>query len=57
MSDEKEWTSHTAVRYTEKAGAEDRATRGRDPSADPGPRPKRTSRSRPTAVPGLGLMQ
>ena len=29
--------------------AEDRATRGRDPSADPGPRPERAARCRPTA--------
>ncbi len=57
MSDEKEWTSHSAVRYTEEAVAEDRATRGRDPSADPEPRPKRAARSRPTAVPGLAPKQ
>ncbi len=57
MSDEKEWTSHSAVRYTEEAVAEDRATRGRDPSADPEPRPTRAARRRPTAVPGLAPKQ
>ncbi len=49
----RKWTSHSAGRYTEEAWAEDRATRGRDPSADPGPRPERAARSRPTAIPGL----
>ena len=50
----RKWTSHSAVRYTEEAWAEDRATRGRDLSADPGPRPERAARSRPTADSGIG---
>ncbi len=49
----RKWTSHSAVKYTEEASAEDRETRGHDPSADPGPRPERAARSRPTAIPGL----
>ena len=44
---------HSPLSYIEGAWAEDRATRGRDPSADPGPRPERAAGSRPTAVPGL----
>ena len=48
------WTSHRPVMYTERAWAEDRATRGRDLSADPGPRPERAAGSRPTAGSGIG---
>src|SRR5271157_1688351 len=41
---------HSPLGYIEGAWAEDRATRGPDPSADPqGPRPARAARCRPTA--------
>jgi hypothetical protein len=40
-------------RYTQGAWAEDRATRGRDPSADPGAKTGAGGRTPPLGIPGL----
>ena len=45
----RELHSRRALGYTEETWAEDRATRGRDPSADQVPRPERAAGCRPTA--------
>ena len=42
------------VRYTEATWAEDRATRGRDPSADPGAKTGVGGRTPPLGIPGIG---
>ena len=47
------WTRPSAVMYTDKAWAEDRATRGRDLSADPGPRPEGRQEAARTPAPRL----
>ena len=43
-----------ALRYTEATWAEDRATRGRDPSADPGAKTGVGGRTPPLRIPGIG---
>ena len=40
--------------YTEVTWAEDRATRGRDPSADPGAKTGVGGRTPPLGIPGIG---
>jgi hypothetical protein len=40
-------------RYTERAWAEERATRGRDPSADPGAKTGKGGRMPLLGIPGL----
>jgi hypothetical protein len=43
-----------ASRYTERTWAEGRATRGRDPSADPGAKTGVGGRTPPLGIPGIG---
>ncbi len=45
------------VKYTEKTWAEDRATRGRDPSADPGAKTGAGGTMPPHGLPGLAQMR
>ena len=45
--------SHSPARYTEKTWAEDRATRGRDPSADSGAKTGEGGTMPPHGLPGL----
>jgi len=44
----------SAPRYTENTWAEDRATRGRDLSADPGAKTGVGGRTPPLGIPGIG---
>jgi hypothetical protein len=44
----------SALRYTEATWAEDRATRGRDPSADPGAKTGAGGRMPPLPISGIG---
>ena len=44
---------HGVLSYIEGAWAEDRATRGRDPSADPGAKTGKGGRTPPLDIPGL----
>ena len=46
--------SHSPARYTEKTWAEDRATRGRDPSAGSGAQTGVGGRTPPLGIPGIG---
>ncbi len=45
------------LEYTGRAWAEDRATRGRDPSADPGAKTGVGGRTPPLGIPGLAKMR
>ncbi len=45
----------SAAGYTEVTWAEDRATRGRDPSANPGAKTGMGGRTPPLGIPGIGL--
>jgi hypothetical protein len=46
-----------SAEYTGGAWAEDRATRGRDPSADPGAKTGAGGRMPPLGIPGLASMR
>ena len=46
-----------SAEYTGGAWAEDRATRGRDPSADPGAKTGAGGRMPPLGIPGLAQMR
>ena len=48
------WPSHSPARYTEETWAEDRATRGRDPSADPGAKTGEGGTMPPPRPSGIG---
>jgi hypothetical protein len=51
----RQWRTGCAPKYNRAARAEDRATRGRDPSADRGPRPGGGGTMPPPSHPGIGL--
>jgi hypothetical protein len=48
---------HRSLEYTEKTWAEDRATRGRDPSADSGAKTREGGTMPPHGDPGLAGMR